>query len=308
MGAVDLVIQIEAPPTIASGIQRIGRSGHAASTFSRRGVIFPKYRGDLLACAGATGRMIRGPGRRDLLPAQPARRARAADRRDRRAKTDHSPWTSVYAIVRGAAPFAEMPRRFVRGACSTCLSGRYPSEELGDLRPRRHVGPHRRATVSPRQGRAACSRSLNGGTIPDRGLYGVFLAGDGPEENEARAASASSTRRWSSSRSEGDVFLLGASSWRASKRSRTDRVLVDARAGRAGQACRSGTGGPSGPSARVRPRDRRARSRADADPRPGGRTSRCRSPHVAPRAQRGGGDHAAHLLGGSGRSDQRAAE
>ncbi len=59
MGAVDLVIQIEAPPSVASGMQRIGRAGHSVDAVSE-GVLFPKYRADLVACAAVTRAMHEG--------------------------------------------------------------------------------------------------------------------------------------------------------------------------------------------------------------------------------------------------------
>src|SRR5256884_5606314 len=59
MGAVDLVIQVEAPPSVAAGLQRVGRAGHQVGAVSK-GVVFPKYRGDLVQSAVVTERMRDG--------------------------------------------------------------------------------------------------------------------------------------------------------------------------------------------------------------------------------------------------------
>ena len=180
MGAVDLVIQIEAPPSIASGIQRIGRSGHQVGAPSK-GIIFPKYRGDLLACSAAAERMMRGRGRTDVLSAQSAGCAGSAD------WWRWLPWRPVavdelYATVRRAAPFHDLPRSSFEGVLDL-LAGRYPSDEFSELRPR--INWDRVAgTVSPRRGSQRLA-ILNAGTIPDRGLYGVYLA-DGRGQPQPR--------------------------------------------------------------------------------------------------------------------------
>lgn len=68
MGAVDLVVQIEAPPTVASGLQRVGRAGHQVGAVSS-GVMFPKFRGDLVSCAVVAERMAEGRSRRSATRA-----------------------------------------------------------------------------------------------------------------------------------------------------------------------------------------------------------------------------------------------
>ena len=107
MGAVDLVVQVEAPPTVAAGLQRVGRAGHQVGAVSR-GVLFPKYRGDLVQCALVAERMKAGAIESTPLPAQPARRARPADRRDGR-PSGRAPSTRSAALVRRSAPFAALP-------------------------------------------------------------------------------------------------------------------------------------------------------------------------------------------------------
>lgn len=218
MGAVDLVIQIEAPPTIASGIQRIGRSGRGVDLLSS-GVIFPKYRGDLLACAGATGRMIRGHVEETYYPRNPldilAQQIVAMVTRD------EVPVDELYATIRGAAPYADLPRGSFEGVLDL-LSGRYPSDEFAELKPRltwnRIAG-----TLSPRKGSQNVA-VLNGGTIPDRGLYGVFLVGDGPEgTGGSRVGELDEEMVFETH--PGDVFLLGASSWRVLDITK-DKVMV----------------------------------------------------------------------------------
>ena len=70
MGAVDLVIQVEAPPSVASGLQRIGRAGHQVGEISR-GVLFPKHRTDLIGCAVSVQRMLAGQIETMRVPANP---------------------------------------------------------------------------------------------------------------------------------------------------------------------------------------------------------------------------------------------
>ncbi len=216
MGAVDLVIQIEAPPSIASGLQRIGRAGHQVGAPST-GVIFPKYRGDLLACSAAAERMIRGEVEEMFYPRNPldvlAQQIVAMVALEPRSIDE------LFRTVRCAAPFFELPRKAFEGVLDL-LSGRYPSDEFAELRPRvtwdRIAG-----TISPRKGSQRVAIA-NGGTIPDRGLYGVFLA-DGSSEATRRVGELDEEMVFETR--PGDVFLLGASSWRAVEITH-DRVLV----------------------------------------------------------------------------------
>lgn len=214
MGAVDLVIQIEAPPSIAAGIQRVGRAGHQVGARSS-GILFPKYRGDLLACAAAARRMMLGEVEETFFPRNPldvlaqqivAMVALGAVGVD-----------ELYQTVRQAAPFTDLPRPAFDGVLDL-LAGRYPSDEFSELRPRLtwdRIG----GRVSPRRGSQRIA-VLNAGTIPDRGLYGVFLAGD---QGSSRVGELDEEMVFETH--PGDVFLLGASSWRVTEITH-DRVLV----------------------------------------------------------------------------------
>ena len=217
MGAVDLVIQIEAPPSIASGTQRIGRASHQVGAVST-GIIFPKYRGDLAACSAATGAMLNGWVEETKYPRNPldvlAQQIVAMTCRDAISVDE------IYATLRSAAPFFDLPySSFV--SVLDLLSGRYPSDEFSELRPR--INWDRvSGIVSPRQG-AQRLAILNGGTIPDRGLYGVFLVGNDGETSGGRVGELDEEMVFECR--PGDVFLLGASSWRVMDITR-DRVLV----------------------------------------------------------------------------------
>ena len=225
IGAVDLVIQIEAPPSVASGIQRIGRAGHQVGAVSR-GIIFPKFRGDLLACAAVTQHILDGQveathyprNALDVLAQQIVAMSVA-----------HGPGLGVDALfdtIRQAAPYAELPRRSFDGLLDM-LSGRYPSEEFGELRPR--ITWDRIAdTIQPRRG-ARMLAVANSGTIPDRGLYGVFLASS---EKPIRVGELDEEMVFESR--EGDVFLLGASSWRIEEITH-DQVMVTPAPGEPGR-------------------------------------------------------------------------
>lgn len=218
MGAVDLVIQIETPPTIASGLQRIGRAGHSVGETSR-GIIFPKYRGDLLATAGATGRMLAGQVEQTFYLRNPL--DLLAQQIVAMVSRGPIPDNELYASLRGAAPYADLPRSAFEGVLDL-LAGRYPSDEFAELRPRLNWD-RLTGEVAPRRGTQRLA-ILNGGTIPDRGLYGVFLAGDGPDGAGGSRVGELDEEMVFETR-PGDVFLLGASSWRVLDITR-DRVVV----------------------------------------------------------------------------------
>jgi len=225
MGAVDLVIQIEAPPSIASGMQRIGRAGHSVGEVSR-GILFPKYRGDLLAAAAATARMRDGRVEETAYPRNPldvlAQQIVAIS------SDGDQDVEALYRLVRRAAPFADLPRASFEGVLDM-LSGRYPSDEFAELRARvtwDRVGGRIRAREGAR--RVAV---VNAGTIPDRGLYGVFLAGADPRRS-LRVGELDEEMVFESV--PGDVFVLGASSWRIDEISH-DRVTVTPAPGQPGK-------------------------------------------------------------------------
>ncbi len=215
MGAIDLVIQVESPPSVASGMQRIGRAGHRIDEPST-GVIIPKYRGDLLASAAITEGMMAGAVEPLRYPRNPldivAQQVVAMTAMDDWAVDD------LERVIHQAAPFAELPRGAFEGVLDM-LSGRYPSDEFAELRPR-IVWDRTAGVVRSREGSKLVAIS-NGGTIPDRGLYGVFLAG--AEKGKGRVGELDEEMVFETK--EGDVFLLGASSWRVEEITQ-DRVLV----------------------------------------------------------------------------------
>ena len=236
MGAIDLVIQIEAPPSVASGMQRIGRAGHQVGAPSH-GIIFPKYRADLVACAAVTSamheghvestRFLRNP--LDVLAQQmvavvahpPLDIAEAERRTSAKSDEDASPGIShnaLFELVRSAAPFAALSSAAFDGVLDM-LAGRYPSDEFAELRPR-VTWDRTRNWLTPRQGVKRIAL-LNGGTIPDRGLYGVFLAGE--RAKPVRVGELDEEMVFESR--TGDTFILGASTWRIEEITH-DRVLV----------------------------------------------------------------------------------
>ncbi|HQD97731.1 MAG TPA: ATP-dependent helicase [Propionicimonas sp.] len=203
MGAVDLVIQVEAPPSVASGLQRVGRAGHQVGAVSR-GVLFPKFRGDLVQTAVAVERMRAGEIESLHVPANPldvlAQQIVAMVAMD--------DWTvgDLEALIRRSAPFATITRPVLESVLDM-LAGRYPSDEFAELRPRL-VWDRTTDTLSGRRG-AQRLAVTSGGTIPDRGLFGVFLASDGP----GRRVGELDEEMVYESR-VGDVITLGTSSWR----------------------------------------------------------------------------------------------
>jgi ATP-dependent Lhr-like helicase len=263
MGAVDLVIQIEAPPSVASGMQRIGRAGHSVDAVSE-GVLFPKYRADLVACATVTRAMHEGhiestrfprnpldvlcqqlvaivahpPGYRPPTRPKNLKRRVPGVRSTRNlgaSGVDFQTWEStnpsdpaelrpevnvdaLYDLVRRAAPFGALTRSAFDGVMDL-LSGRYPSDEFAELRPRL-TWDRIRNVVTAREG-AGRLAILNAGTIPDRGLYGVFLAHT--EGKSIRVGELDEEMVFESHPNE--TFILGASTWRIEDITH-DRVLV----------------------------------------------------------------------------------
>jgi ATP-dependent Lhr-like helicase len=292
MGAVDLVIQIESPPSVASGMQRIGRAGHHVDAVSE-GILFPKYRADLVACAAVTRAMHEGHIESTRFPRnpldvlaqqlvaivahppaaaapQPKKRSRPRMGRQNSAKHlrapslrlfsgaragEHEPASAgfspdldesqedaagvsaeirpevpvdfLYSLVRRAAPFGALTRSAFEGVLDL-LSGRYPSDEFAELRPRL-TWDRIRNVVSAREG-AARLAILNAGTIPDRGLYGVFLAYN--EGKSVRVGELDEEMVFESHPNE--TFILGASTWRIVDITH-DRVLVTPAPGEPGK-------------------------------------------------------------------------
>ena len=242
MGAVDLVIQVESPPSVASGLQRVGRAGHQVGAVSK-GVIFPKYRGDLVQTAVVAERMRAGAHRGAVTSL--ATRSTCSPSRSWR----WSRWTrwqvdDLLTLVRRAAPFASLPQS-AYDAVLDMLAGRYPSDAFAELRPRivwdRVTGE---LTARPGAQRLAVT---SGGTIPDRGLFGVFLVG----ERQSRVGELDEEMVYESR--VGDVFTLGSTSWRIEDITH-DRVLVSPAPGSARDGCRSGRATPSAaPPSSARP-------------------------------------------------------
>jgi ATP-dependent Lhr-like helicase len=212
MGAVDLVIQVESPKSVARGLQRIGRAGHELGAVSK-GRIFPKFRADLLEAAVVVKRMIEGGIEETVIPRNPLdvlAQQIVAIAADEEISVD-----DLHELVRGAYPFADLSRTQLENVLDM-LAGRYPSDEFAELRPR--IVWDRTAGVI--RGRTGARRLAvtNAGTIPDRGLFGVHLVDGGGRVGELDEEMVYEART-------GQTFLLGASTWRIEEITR-DRVLV----------------------------------------------------------------------------------
>ncbi|MCX8554198.1 ATP-dependent helicase [Mycolicibacterium mucogenicum] len=215
MGAVDLVIQVEAPPSVASGLQRIGRAGHQVGEISE-GVLLPKHRTDLIDCAVTVQRMRAGEIETLQVPTNPldvlAQHTVAAAALE---PLDADRW---FDAVRRSAPFAALPRSAFE-ATLDLLAGKYPSTEFAELRPRL-VYDRDSGTLTARPG-AQRLAVTSGGAIPDRGMFTVYLAtGD---EKPSRVGELDEEMVYESR--PGDVISLGATSWRITEITH-DRVLV----------------------------------------------------------------------------------
>ncbi|MFZ2528281.1 MAG: ATP-dependent helicase, partial [Rhodococcus sp. (in: high G+C Gram-positive bacteria)] len=222
MGAVDLVIQVEAPPSVASGLQRVGRAGHQVGEVSR-GVLFPKHRTDLIHCAVTVERMVAGRIEALRVPANPldvlAQQTVAATALE---PIDVDDW---FDTVRRTGSFASLPRSAYESTLDL-LAGRYPSDEFAELRPRL-VWNRTDGTLTGRPG-AQRLAVTSGGTIPDRGLFTVYMVG----EKSTRVGELDEEMVYESR--VGDVFALGATSWRIEEIT-FDRVLVSPAYGRPGR-------------------------------------------------------------------------
>ena len=221
MEAVELVVLVESPGSAARGLQRIGRAGHQVGVASK-GVLVPKFRGDLLESTVLSQRMQLGEieelsvphNALDVLAQQIA--AMVCDR----------PRTvdEVEALVRRSAPYRELGRASLVSVLDM-LSGRFPSDDFAELRPR-IAWDRSNDVLTPRRGTEMLVR-LNAGTIPDRGLFAVHLGHDGPRIGELDEEMTYETKN-------GDVILLGASSWRVLEIGR-DRVVVEPAPGEPGR-------------------------------------------------------------------------
>ncbi len=218
MGAVDLVLQVESPKSVARGLQRIGRAGHNVGDVSK-GRFFPKFRGDLLECAVVAKLMREGRieptvvprNALDVLAQQVVAIAASAGAGEDDAVVSVD---DLHALVTRTHSYAELPRELLENVLDM-LDGRYPSQEFGDLRPR-IVWDRVAGTIRPRRG-ARSLAIVNAGTIPDRGLYSVTLP-DGRRVGELDEEMVYEAR-------PGQTFLLGASTWRIEEIQR-DRVVV----------------------------------------------------------------------------------
>lgn len=222
MGAVDLVIQVESPPSVASGLQRIGRAGHQVGAVSH-GTIFPKFRGDLLQTAVVSTMMRDRRIEALTVPENPL--DVLAQQLVAMVAMDDWSVTDTLTLVRRSAPFGNLPDSAF-DAVLDMLAGRYPSDEFAELRPRL-VWNRESGWLSGRPG-AQRLAVTSGGTIPDRGLFGVFLVG----AHASRVGELDEEMVYESR--IGDVFALGASSWRIEDITH-DRVLVSPAPGHAGR-------------------------------------------------------------------------
>jgi ATP-dependent Lhr-like helicase len=221
MGAVDLVLQVESPGAVSRGLQRIGRAGHHVGGTSI-GRIFPKFRGDLLEATVVAQRMldaeveaIRVPDSALDVLAQQIVAMVAAD-----------PWQvgELEAVIRRAASYRDLSHAAFIGVLDM-LAGRYPSDEFAELRPRL-TWDRQSDVLVPRKGARLLS-VVSGGTIPDRGLYGVHLGAGGPKVGELDEEMVAESRR-------GETFILGATTWRIEDITR-DRVIVSPAPGEPGK-------------------------------------------------------------------------
>lgn len=221
MGQIDLVVLVESPGSVARGLQRVGRAGHRVGAISH-GIIFPKFKGDLLECAVIGERMRDG----ELEPVVVPMNALDVLAQQVTAIIVQEPMRvdALHALVRRAYPYQNLAHEALCGVLDM-LSGAYPSDVFSELRPLLSWD-RSQDIISARNG-ARLTSILNAGTIPDRGTFAVYLVGDGPRLGELDEEMVHESRR-------GDTFLLGASTWRIQEITR-DRVLVTPAPGEPGK-------------------------------------------------------------------------
>ena len=234
MGAVDLVLQVEAPPSVAAGIQRVGRAGHSVGEVSK-GVVIPKFRGDLLEAAAVVEGMLEGRIESTVVPRRPL--DVLAQQIVAMCAMDEWKVEELSSVVRRAYPYSELGPRAMESVLDM-LSGRYPSDEFIELRPR-IVWDRIASTV---RGRAGAQRLAvtNPGTIPDRGLYTVNLLDDGRRVGELDEEMVYESR-------VGETFVLGASTWRIAEIT-PSQVLVTPAPGEPGKIAFWKADAPSRPA------------------------------------------------------------
>ena len=283
MGAVDLVVLVESPGSMASRLQRVGRAGHRVGEVSI-GRIFPKHRGDLLEATVVARRMAEGAIETLAVPRNPL--DVLAQQVVAMASVRPWPVSELARVLRRAANFRDLPDAALRGVLDM-LSGLYPSHEFAELRPRINWD-RERDLIEGRRG-ARMLAAVNAGTIPDRGLFGVYLGDDGPRVGELDEEMVHESL-------PGQTFTLGASTWRIREITR-DRGARPGGGGQAPLLARGGSGAAAGAGARfggVRARDRAA--------------PRHRSAAAAARRVRGGRarrSEPARLSGGAAGGDWR---
>ncbi|MCP3998396.1 MAG: DEAD/DEAH box helicase [bacterium] len=219
MAAIDLVVLVESPSSVARGLQRVGRAGHQVGAPSKARV-FPKHRGDLLETAVVVERMYSGAIEETSVPQNPL--DVLAQQLVAITATEEMDVDDAYRLVRGAFPYRDLTRTSFE-AVLDMLAGRYPSDEFAELRPR-IVWDRVKNTIAPR-GNAKMLAVTNPGTIPDRGLYTVVLP-EGGKIGELDEEMVYESR-------VGDTFVLGSSSWKIAEVTH-DRVIVAPAPGQAG--------------------------------------------------------------------------
>jgi len=221
MGSIDLVVLVASPPSVASGLQRVGRAGHQVGEPSK-GKLFPRFRGDLLVSAVTAKRMQDGLIEETRVPRNPidvlAQQIVAMVAADEQVTVDE-----VFETMTRAYPFADLARSVFEGVLDM-LAGRYPSDEFAEFRPR-VTWDRIEGVLTPRQG-ARTLAVTSGGTIPDRGLYTVFTP-EGGRVGELDEEMVYESR-------EGETFVLGATTWRIEEITR-DRVMVTPAPGEPGK-------------------------------------------------------------------------
>lgn len=220
MGLVDLVIQVSAPPSVASALQRIGRAGHQVGGIST-GLVYPRSRRDVIDSAVIVDAMLNGRIEAIAPPRNPldvlAQQTVAAVAMG---PLDVNDW---YAAVRRAAPYHTLSRPAF-DATLDMLAGRYPSDDFSGFRPRL-VWNRENGQLSARPG-AQMLAVTSGGTIPDRGMFSVVLP-EGEERAGSRRVGELDEEMVYESRIN-DVITLGATSWRIQEITRDQVVVIPA--------------------------------------------------------------------------------
>ena len=215
IGSIDLVIQLGSPTSVSSGLQRIGRSGHLLDSTSK-GRIMPLFQADVDDCLALTDAMVHQQIEETVIPEN------ALDVLSQQivAEVAMRDWSreALFHLMRNSYCYRYLSETAFNNVVGM-LSGRFAAAELRALSPRLTWDQVNDKLIARRGSRLTAV--MNGGTIADRGYYGVYLEGSRTRLGEVEEEFVFESKI-------GDIFFLGNNEWRINEITR-DRIIVTPR-------------------------------------------------------------------------------